>query len=436
MNRYFRFILFVTFLTVLVLAGCSNSSSGKKDGDGKIVIEFWHSMSGDNGKTFEEIVEEFNKNSETIQVKPIYQGGYVDLITKVRAISGSDQAPALIQASGTNRKYLAESDFIVPMQEFIDKENFDISQFEENALNRYVIDGKLYSMPFSTSNAVMFYNKEMFQEAGLDPEKPPKTFEEVEEYAQIIKDKTGNIGFTMATIGWYFEQLLANQGELFLNNDNGFSGKPTETLINGEAGLKIFQWLDNMNKAGTFRNYGSSWEDPRAPFLAEQVAMYFDSSANTREMVRQADFEVGTAPLPVPEGVEPQGATVGGNSNYITNKVSEEEQQAAWRFIKYSVTPEVQAKWAAATGYFPVTKAANDLEILQNTYKEFPQMLTAVEVNSRTPAIPAMSGPLSDEGEQFRSIIEASLEKMYEGEATPKEALDEAAEKINEILNR
>ena len=436
MNRkIFGLFLFVSLIVVFGLMACSNKTDGGSEEDSdKITVTFWHSMSGENGTNFEEIVEEFNNQSDNVHIEPVYQGSYTDLITKIRAMGNTDEAPAIIQASGTNRKYLAESDFVEPMQKFIDEEDFDTSQLEENALNRYVIDDTLYSMPFSTSNAVMYYNKDLFKEAGLDPDNPPQTFSEIEDAAQKIKNATGNYGFTMATIGWYFEQLLANQGELYLDNDNGFSGEPTKSLVNEEAGQMIFQWLDNMNKAETFKNYGSDWEDPRAPFLAGQVGIYFDSSANTREMVKQAPFEIATAPLPVPDGVEPHGATVGGNSNYITNKVSEEEQKAAWEFIKYTVSPEVQAKWASVTGYFPVTKAANEEDVLKETYDEFPQMLTAVEVNNKTPAEPAMSGPLSDDGEQFRSIIEAAQEKVYEGE-DPKKALDEAAEKINDLLN-
>ncbi|MDY0406377.1 ABC transporter substrate-binding protein [Virgibacillus sp. 179-BFC.A HS] len=432
--------LFIALASILAftLAGCSNdnpsSVSGAKGDSGKdkTNIELWHSLSGDNGKNFEKIVDEFNKQSDDVHVKAVYQGGYTDTITKIRAV-GDKEVPALLQASGTNRKYLAESDFVKPMQDFIDDEKFDTSGIEENVLNRYTIDDKLYSMPFSSSNAIMLYNKDMFKEVGLDPESAPATYEDIEVASKKIKDKTGNVGFSFATIGWYFEELLANQGELYLDQDNGFSGKPTKTLVNEEGGQKIFKWLDKMNKVGTFKNYGSNYEDPRAPFLAGQLAMYLDSSANVRTMVDQAPFEVGTAPLPVPKGVEPNGATVGGNSMYITNKLSDEEQQAAWEFIKYTVSPKVQAEWAAATGYFPVTKDANGESALTEAYDKYPQMKTAVEVNSNTPATPEMSGPLSDEGEQFRTIIEAAQEQVYEG-TDPKKALDDAAKKIDELL--
>jgi|SRR5690625_4515216 len=433
MKKFHKALFTLVVVLALVVTGCSsNESEGKEDSD-KTVLNLWFSLSGENGRNFEEIIDDFNEESDEYEINPVYQGSYTDTITKIRAVGETD-APALLMASGTNRKYLAERDYIVPVQKFIDEEDFDLSDMNENVINRYTIDDTLYSMPFSASNAIMFYNKDMFEEVGLDPDNPPKTFSEIEEAAQKIKDETGNVGFSMATIGWFFEQLLVNQGALYLDNDNGFSDKPTKTLIDGPEGLEIFEWLDRMNKAETFRNYGSNWEDPRAPFLAGELGIYFDSSANVRHMVDDAPFEIGTAALPVPDGVEPNGAQVGGNSIYITDKTPEEHQEGAWEFLKYLVSAPVQAKWAAATGYIPIVGVATEEEVLKKTLEEYPQMLTAVEVNEYTPAEPSTSGPLSDEGEEFRTIVEAAQEAVYEGK-DPKEALDEAAAKINELLN-
>lgn len=431
-------IFTIIIVTVLSLAACSNNS-GKQSNDeeGKLSIEIWHAMSGDNGKNFQEIVDDFNDKSDEILVKAVYQGSYDDLLTKVRAVGGSDKAPALIQSSETSRLFLAESDFITPVQEFIDEEDFDTSNFESNALNTYIINDKLYSMPFSTSNPMMYYNKDMFEEAGLDPDDPPLTFEAYEKVSQTIKDETGNVGFSMATVpfGWFFEELLANQDALFLDNDNGFSDKATKTLLNEEPGQKIFTWINNMIESETLENYGSDWEDPRSAFLAEQLAMYFDSSANAREMVDAASgsFEVGTTRLPVPEGIEPNGAFVGGNATYITNKVSKEEQEAGWEFVKYSVTKEVQAKWNAATGYFPVNKEANDESVLSDVYEEYPQMLTAVEVNSNTSPSPSTGAALFEHAQQTRDIMGSAYEDLFKGE-DPIKILEEATEKINDLI--
>ncbi|HLR01653.1 MAG TPA: ABC transporter substrate-binding protein [Virgibacillus sp.] len=427
-------MLFVVTLLAIGLIGCTNNEdkSGSDSGDKK-ELTFWYSLSGENGENFKKIVDDFNEQSDEYHMQAEYQGSYTETLTKIRAV-GEDDAPALLMASGTPRKYLAEQDFMVPIQDFIDEDDdFDVDDIHDNVISRYTIDDKLYSMPFSASLATMYYNKDMFEEVGLDPENPPTTYEEMEEAAQTIKDETGNVGFSMATIGYYLEQLLTNQGALYLDNDNGYGGEPTKTLIDEEPGQLVFEWLDRMNQEGTFKNYGSDWEDPRAPFLSGELGMYFDSSANTQEVVQDAPFEVGTAPLPNPEGVDPVGGQVGGNSIYITNKVPEEDREGAYEFLKYLISPEVQAEWASKTGYFPINKKSPEEDVLVETYDEFPQMKTAVDVAEDTPAEPATSGPLSEDGEEHRSIVEAAQEKMYEGE-DPIEALNEAAEKINELL--
>ncbi|NGP43994.1 ABC transporter substrate-binding protein [Bacillaceae bacterium SIJ1] len=448
--KKFLFSFAMLFVLMVGLAACSNdqsaggdsgggsdngNGSGNGDGDAaeeKTEISFWHAMSGTNGEALESIVDKFNEQSESVSVEAIYQGSYDDSLNKLRAVGGSDEAPSIVQVFEIGTKYMSESGFITPMQEFVDKNDFDVSVLEENILSYYQLDGQLYSMPFNTSNAVMFYNKDMFREAGLDPENPPSTFSEVAEAAEALSgDDT--YGFTMATIGWFFEQLLANQGALYLNNDNGRSGDPTEALVNSEEGLNIFNWLNDMNNANTFRNYGSNWDDARGPFFAGQVGMYFDSTANTAQVLENSSFEVGSAFLPTVDGTDPQGVIVGGASLWITNQVSEEEQNAAWEFVEFMTNADVQAEWAAATGYFPITPAAYEEDVLNDVYEEYPIYTTAVDQLKNTTVSPATQGALTEVLPEARKIIETALGEMYEGKE-PKQALDEAAQKITDAL--
>ncbi|MDY0406381.1 ABC transporter substrate-binding protein [Virgibacillus sp. 179-BFC.A HS] len=435
MKKFFgEFILFIAF--VLVLAGCSNDNKdgGTSTGDssGKKEIAFWHAMSGDNGKALEDIVDKFNEQSDDVHVKAVYQGSYDEELSKLRAVGGSNEAPALVQIFEIGTKYMSESGFITPMQDFIDKDNFDTSKLESNILSYYTLDDKLYSMPFNTSNAVMFYNKDKFKEAGLDPDNPPKTFSEVKDAAEKLA-KDGDYGFTMATIGWFVEQLMANQGALYLDNDNGRSGDATKSLINSDEGVAIFKWLDEMNKAGTFKNYGSDWEDPRAPFFAGQVGMYFDSTANTAEVIKNSSFDVGTAPLPGADDKDRQGLIVGGASLWITNQVPKEDQDAAWEFVKFVTKPDIQAQWAASTGYFPITPDAYDEDVLKKKYDENPQFKVAVDQLENTKVSPATQGPLTTVMPEARKIIESALGELYEG-GDPKKVLDNAAKKITDAL--
>jgi|SRR5690625_483302 len=442
MKKFWGSLVLMLFL-ILTLAACSgdgadslddNNDGGGEEAEGKTNISFWHAMSGSNGDELEAIVDKFNDQSDSVHVEAIYQGSYDDSLTKLRAVGGSDEAPAIVQVFEIGTKYMSESGFITPMQEFIDDEDFDTSNLEENILSYYEIDGDLYSMPFNTSNAVMFYNKDMFERAGLDPEDPPSSYSEMIDAAQKIKDEEDAYGFTMATIGWFFEQLMANQGALYLDNDNGRDGDATEALVNSEEGVKIFEWLKEMNDAEIFRNYGSDWEDPRGPFFAEQVGMYLDSTANVAEVIKNSDFEVGTAYLPVADGVDPQGVIVGGASLWITNQVDDEDQDAAWEFVKFMTDEDIQAEWAAATGYFPITPSAYDVDVLKDAYEEYPQYTTAVDQLEDTTVDPATQGALTEVLPEARKIIETALGELYEGK-DPQEAIDDAAEKITEALD-
>ena len=226
---------------------------------------------------------------------------------------------------------------------------------------------------------------------------------------------------------------MANQGALYLDNDNGRADDATEALINSEEGLEVFNWLNEMNEAGTFRNYGSNWEDPRGPFFAGQVGMYLDSTANTAQVIENSPFEVGSAFIPVADGMDPEGVIVGGASLWITNQVSEEEQEAAWEFVKYLTDATVQAEWAAATGYFPITPAAYEEDALNEVYEEYPIYRTAVDQLESTTANPATQGALTEVLPEARQIIETALGEMYEG-GDPQEALDEAAQRITDAL--
>ncbi|MBU5465323.1 ABC transporter substrate-binding protein [Virgibacillus sp. MSJ-26] len=442
MKKFWGSLVLMLFL-IVTLAACSgdgadslddNNDGGGEEAEGKTNISFWHAMSGSNGDELEAIVDKFNDQSDSVHVEAIYQGSYDDSLTKLRAVGGSDEAPAIVQVFEIGTKYMSESGFITPMQEFIDDEDFDTSNLEENILSYYEIDGDLYSMPFNTSNAVMFYNKDMFERAGLNPEDPPSSYSEMIDAAQKIKDEEDAYGFTMATIGWFFEQLMANQGALYLDKDNGRDGDATEALVNSEEGVKIFEWLKEMNDAETFRNYGSDWEDPRGPFFAEQVGMYLDSTANVAEVIKNSDFEVGTAYLPVADEVDPQGVIVGGASLWITNQVDDEDQDAAWEFVKFMTDEDIQAEWAAATGYFPITPSAYDVDVLKDVYEEYPQYTTAVDQLEDTTVDPATQGALTEVLPEARKIIETALGELYEGK-DPQEAIDDAAEKITEALD-
>ncbi|MDT8862165.1 ABC transporter substrate-binding protein [Alkalihalobacillus sp. MEB130] len=437
-KRWFHHSLFVVFAFVLltVVTACGNSSNeAQTTEDGKIIVDFWYALGGNLGQSVEEMVDNFNNSQDDIQVNAVFQGSYEESLTQVRQLAGTSEAPALVQVFEVGTKYMIESGYTEPMQTFIDKDNFDLSLLEDNILSYYQVDGDLHSMPFNTSNSIMVYNKDMFKEAGLDPESPPRTFSEVREAAKVLNDHyNGQVdGFSVITHGWFTEQMIANQGGLFVDADNGRAGEPTQALINEEPGQRWFEWLADMKQDGTLGDYGREWDDHRAAFLAGTVAMYLDSTASLAGTVNNAEFEVGTAFMPTADGMDPHGVIVGGASIWMISDIPEEVQQAAWEFVKYTAQPEVQAKWAADTGYFPITKAAYDEDVLQQRYAEYPQFLTAVEQLQNTTLTPATQGALIGVFPEARERVVNAVESLHDG-ADPIEAINLANDEINREL--
>ncbi|TDL55624.1 ABC transporter substrate-binding protein [Paenibacillus dendritiformis] len=425
-------------LAVLSLSaiGCTNSSGSeaRTSDDGRIKVTFWHAMSGNAGELIAKMANDYNASQDKYFVDAIFQGSYEESLTKLKAVGGTSEAPTLMQVQEIGTKYMVNSGYIQPVQDLIDQDKFDLSQWEENILSYYQIDGKLYSLPFNTSNAILIYNKDKFKAAGLDPESPPKTFGEVREMAKKLTDNAKNEkGFALLIYGWFIEQLLANQGADFVDNGNGRDSLATKSLLNSPASLGIFQWLDDMNKDGTLGNYGRQWDDIRAAFSAGKVAMYMDSTAGIAGVMQASPFEVGTGFLPAPDGKEANGVIVGGASLWLMNSVAEEEKEAAWDFMKYVTTPAVQAEWAAGTGYFPITKAAHEEPVLKETYEQAPQFLTTVKQLQNTKIGSATRGALISVFPETRNEVATAIEKLYQGDA-PQKAVDDLTAKIDKLI--
>ncbi|MBP3040895.1 ABC transporter substrate-binding protein [Bacillaceae bacterium Marseille-Q3522] len=425
--KKFLMVLFVSLIAIAV-AGCSsnegNSDENANEGNdsGETTngepqeVTFWHSMGGAAQETLNSIVEEYNNSQDEIHVNAQFQGTYDEALTKYQSVAGTESAPTMMQVFEIGTMAMVNSGSIIPIQEFVDADDYDMSGLEENIINYYTIDDQFYSMPFNSSTPVMYYNKDAFEEAGLDPDAPPETFEEIEDAGKAILDSNPEMkGFSLQAYGWLFEQLLANQGALLLNNDNGRSDTATEIGFTEEEGKSIFEWVERMTNDGTFANYGRNGDNMVAGFLAGDVAMFMQSSASARDVIDNAPFEVGIAFLPHPESKDRAGVAIGGASLWMMDGKPEEESQAAWEFMKYLQTPEIQAQWHVGTGYFAVNPAAYDEQTVKDAYETMPQLQVTVEqLQSTTPSY-ATQGALMDMIPEGRRISETALETVYNG---------------------
>lgn len=417
-------------LVSLLLLGASTLASAKE----KII--FWHAMGGNFQPTLNKIVEEYNKSQDKIEVEALYQGSYQEALNKFKSVQGTDKAPALIQLNEISTEYMYNSGAITPMQEFVKKDNYDLTKLEDTLINYYTINGTLYSMPFNSSASILLYNKDAFKEVGLDPEKAPKSYKELAEAAKKLTKGTERYGFAMIMDAWFIEQLLANENTLYVNEENGRAGKsPTAVAYNGEKIKTIFNWLNDMYRDNTATSYGKEYQNTRAAFLSGKVSMYIDSSAGIQQLTELANFEIGSAYVPSENG-EFTGVPIGGASLWITNSVSDEKQAAAWDFVKYAVSKESQTLWASSTGYYSVNKEAYDLDLLKKDLEKTPQKLVAVNEIKDTQKTAATSGAIVGVFPELRKVMTDSMEKVYVGKEKIDKIIDKMVKESDRIVKR
>ncbi|MEK8132224.1 ABC transporter substrate-binding protein [Paenibacillus filicis] len=399
-----------------------------------VKVVWWHSMSGELGKAVDKLVSDFNASQKNVVVEAVFQGTYDESLSKMKASMDAKNGPALIQVYEIGSRFMIDSKAITPVQNFIDKEKYDVSSLEDNILNYYRVDGKLYSMPFNTSNPILYYNKNMFKAAGLDPEKPPTTYEELAAAAKKLT-KDGQSGGSFAIYGWFMEQFFANQGAELLNNGNGRTSLATESLLASDAGVKTLTWWKQLVDDKSLVNLGRKTDDTKKAFAAGQVAMTLDSTASLRGIVSSVEgkFDVGTGFLPKPADAKDGGVIVGGASLYVLNNRSEAEQQGAWEFIKFLADSKQQAYWHVNTGYFPITKKAYDEQLVKDNMTKYPQFKTAVDQLHSTKANLATQGAVMGVFPEARQLTETAIEEALNNKKQPKEALEGAA---NEISNK
>lgn len=414
----------------LLLLGISTMAAAKE----KIV--FWHAMGGNFQPTLNKIVEEYNKSQDEYEVEALYQGSYQETLNKFKSVQGTDKAPALVQLNEISTEYMYNSGAITPMQNFVNRDGYDLSKLEDTLINYYTINGTLYSMPFNSSASVLLYNKDVFKEVGLDPEKAPRSYKEISEAAKKLTKGTERYGFAMIMDAWFIEQLLANENTLYVNEENGRAGKaPTGVAYEGDKIKAIFSWLNDMYRTNTATSYGKEYQNTRAAFLSGKVTMYMDSSSGIQQLTELADFEIGTAYVPSESG-EFVGVPIGGASLWVTNSVPTKQQEAAWDFIKYAVSKESQAFWASSTGYYSVNKEAYNLDLLKNDLEKTPQKLVAVNEIKNTKKTPATSGAVVGVFPELRKLMTDAMEKVYVGNEKLDKVIDKVVKDSDRVIKR
>lgn len=406
--------------------------------DAPVTIEFWHAMSGDRIDLIQGIVDKFMAANPNITVKVQYTGSYDDTLNKVKAAYKAGNAPAVFHSYEVGTLGMINSGMIKPVDDLATEYNLpvDWDNFFTPVQSYYKYQGKHYSMPFNSSTPLLYYNKTLFKKAGLDPDNPPETFQQIRD-AAIALQKIGIAKpITWNLHDWYFEEFLCLQDAPFVNSDNGRGAElPTKALFNSEYGKRALDWWIGLYNDGLFNDVGPGWSNHRAAFGSGDAAIILSSSSDVNllsKALAQKGWEMGTGFIPHPEGSK-GGVAIGGGSLWITNKLTPEQELATLKLVEFIANDESQTAWHKGTGYFPVTKSAMNKLDSEGWFKENPNYKTAFDQLLASPGTLNSSGALLGVYPETRAIIESKIQECYKGKDT-QVALDEAAAKVNDLM--
>ena len=398
-----------------------------------VKITFWHSMGGVNGEAIDYLVNKFNsENTLGITVDSQYQGSYDDAINKLRSAQIGNMGADLVQIYDIGTRFMIDSGWVIPMQEMIEADGWDETQIEPNIAAYYSVDEKLYSMPFNSSTPILYYNKDIFEQAAIT--EIPTSFSEIEKVGDALLNK-GGAGevISLGIYGWFFEEFTCKQQLEYANNGNGRKDVASAVAFdeNGAAKNILTAWKGLYDK-GYAPNVGRGDETAIADFSAGKAAMTLGSTASLKQIINDVNgkFEVGTAYCPKVNDQDQGGVSIGGGSLWALNNEDEAKKQATWEFVKFLVSPESQAYWNAQTGYFPVTKAAHDEPVFKENIEKYPQFMTAIDQLHESS--PQSAGALLSVFPEARTIVETEIENMLNG----VQDVDGAVEKMTKDINK
>jgi sn-glycerol 3-phosphate transport system substrate-binding protein len=408
----------------------------------QITINWWHAHGGRLGELVNGIAEGFNKSQNSYKLVATYKGNYADTMTAGIAAFRSKNPPHILQVFEVGTAtMMAAKGAVKPVYEVMAESGlpFNPDVYLPTVTGYYTTaDGKMLSMPFNSSTPILWFNVDAFKKAGLDPDKPPKTWPEVGEYSKKLVAAGYGGGFSTAWISWiHLENFSAWHNVPFGTKENGFGGLDTEFVYNSPLHVKHIQQLADWQKDKIFV-YGGRRNDGDVKFETGEVAMHTESSAGYARFKANCKFEFRTSMLPYWPDVPgvPQNTIIGGASLWVLQGHPAEEYKGVAAFFNYLSSAEVQSEWHKATGYLPITAAAYDLTKEQGFYKENPGTETALK--QMTLNIPTANSKGLRFGNflQVRSINYDTLEAIFAGKTTAQKGLTDSVAAGNKLLRK
>jgi sn-glycerol 3-phosphate transport system substrate-binding protein len=407
-----------------------------------IAVNWWFAHGGRLGEKVQSIVGNFNSMQNKYKVVATYKGNYHDTMTAGIAAFRSKNPPHILQVFEVGTAtMMAAKGAIKPVYEVMaaSGQPWSPDAYLATVTGYYTTpDGKMLSLPFNSSTPVLYYNVDAFKKAGLDPNKPPKTWSEVADYARKLVKAGSPAGFSTAWISWiHVENFSAWHNVPIGTKSNGFGGLDTEFVINSPLHVKHIQQLADWQKEKIFI-YGGRRNKGNAKFSAGEVAMYTESSAGYAGFKKTCKFEFRTSMLPYwsGEGGAPQNTIIGGASLWVMAGHSQKEYDGVATFFNYLSSPAVQADWHQFTGYLPITTDAYYLTKGQGVYEKKPGMETALKQMTLNKPTANSRGLRFGNFVQMRAIMYDTLEAIFVGKKTAKQGLDDAVVAGNKLLRK
>lgn len=410
-------------------AESANNPSGEKT-----VIEYWHcNAETQGGLVVDELVKEFNESNDHIEVVAKYNPDmYKGLMQNLQAEAAAGNSPALVQIGWAFLDYFSNNFSYVSPQDAIDKFDQEDSSFLQDKFLPNILglavnsDGAQVGIPYSLSNPVLYINKDILREAGL-PEEGPTTWQEVSEFAKIIKEKTGKYGFYMQEPAdfWAQQGLIESSGARMLTV-NGEGRK--EASFATEDGIESMQLVADMVKDQTALHI--SWEEGCQSFIDGNCAMLYTTIARRASIQKGAQFDVAAIKSPLWNDKE-RMVPAGGCFLAITAQ-GDEQIQAAWEFEKFLYSVESMAAWTEGTGYVPPRKDVAEAENGLKTFLAENEMMNAA-VEQMDGVVPWTAFP-GDAGLQAEQMLLDMRDQILGGQVTAEEGMKNAQDAINQLL--
>ncbi|MHA6642347.1 sn-glycerol-3-phosphate ABC transporter substrate-binding protein UgpB [Mesorhizobium sp. A623] len=403
-------------------------------------ISWWHAMTGANAAVVDKITKDFNASQKDYEVVPVFKGTYPEALNAGIAAFRAKQAPDIIQVFdvGTGVMMAAEG-AIKPVADVLTDAGakFDKSQYLPGIVAYYSKpDGTMLSFPYNSSSPILYYNKDIFEKAGLDVNNPPKTWNEVWDAAKKIKASgAAECGYTTTWLTWiHLENFAAWNNVPWATQQNGLAGGDVKLEINAPIYVNHFQAIADLAKDGTFK-YGGRTSEAKQIFLAGQCGILTESSGGLGDIVKSGmNYGIGQLPYDSDAKGAPQNTTPGGASLWVFAGKSDEKYKGIAAFFTYLSQTDVQQYLHESSGYLPVTLAAYEATKKSGFYDKNP--------GRETPILQMMGKEPTDNSKgvrlpnlpQVRDIQNEEFEKMLAGQETAQQALDNAVERGNKAI--